>query len=245
MGHLVKLMLALALGVVAAAVNWLWLSARVEPDKFVGAAKDLERGETLTPELLKPIEIPGNTKRLRETFIPYEERSILSGRKTTRAFVAGDVFFYRDLEPPEASMAHEELGPFRLLSVGSNYTASVEGAGAVSGAGGSDADTIAIAVPWPYDEKTERLMKLRDQQNRRPADAEELNKPRAAIVGLHLLPSSSPPTAVASDPNTPIDLKLKPNERGAFISLRGVENVPRVLLSGQEISFAIIVPEGF
>lgn len=245
MGHFVKLLLALSLGAVAAAVNWIWLSQRVEPELFVAAGKKIDRGETLTPELLKPIGIPGNSARLRETFIPYEERFILSGRKAPRAFAEGDMVFYRDLEAPESGMVHEELGPFRLLSVGSNYTASVEGALSVSGGGGSDADTIAIAVPWPYDEKTERLMKLRDQQNLPAADNDDNGKPRSAIVGLHLLPSSSRATHASSDPNSAIDLKLKPNERGAFISLRGVENVPRVLLTGQEISFAIVVPEGF
>lgn len=245
MGHLLKLLLALSLGVVAAAVNWIWLSSQVEPDQFVAASKKIEAGETITPELLKPIGIPGNSSRLRETFIPYEERFILDGRKSPRSFEAGDLLFYRDLEPPDASMIHEELGPFRLLSVGSNYAASVEGAQTPNGAGGSDSETIAIAVPWPYDEKTEKLMKLRDQQNQPNADGTDDNKPRAKIVGLHLLPSSGSSTGLPNDPNVPIDLKLKPNERGAFISLRGVENVPRVLLTGQEVSFAIAVPAGF
>ena len=245
MGHLFKLLLALSLGVVAAAVNWIWLSSQVEPDQFVAAGKTFEAGETITPELLKPIGIPGNSQRLRETFIPYEERFILNGRKAPRAFEEGDLLFYRDLESPEASMVHEELGPFRLLSVGSNYAASVEGAQTPNGSGGTDSEIIAIAVPWPYDDKTERLMKLRDQQNLPNPEGSDDSKPRAAIVGLHLLPSSGTSAGSTSDPNEAIDLKLKPNERGAFISLRGVENVPRVLLTGQEVSFAIAVPAGF
>jgi len=244
MGHLLKLVLAIILGVVAAAVNWIWLSTQVEPEQFVSAGKAIEAGEPLQEGLLKPIGIPGNSKRLRETFIPYEDRFVLFGRKIPRAFEPGDVLFYRDLQPPEASMIHEELGPFRLLSVGSNYTTSVEGAQSPQGGGGSDSDTIAIAVPWPYDDKTERLMKLRDQQNLSDSDGDD-KKPRAMIVGLHLLPSSGRSTSAAGDKNEAIDLKLKPNERGAFISLRGVENVPRVLLTGQEISFAIAVPVEF
>jgi hypothetical protein len=244
MGHLLKLLLALSLGVVAAAVNWLWLSSQVEPEQFVSASKAIEAGEPIQEDLLKPIGIPGNAKRLRETFIPWEERFVLFGRQVPRAFEPGDLVFYRDLQPPEASMTHEELGPFRLLSVGSNYAASVEGAQTPGGGGGSDSDIIAIAVPWPYDDKTERLMKLRDQQNLPNPEGTDENKPRAVIVGLHLLPSSGPVSS-ASDTTEAIDLKLKPNERGAFISLRGVENVPRVLLTGQEVSFAIAVPVGF
>lgn len=245
MGHLIKLFVALGLGVVAAAVNWIWLSSQVEPDKFVAASKAIEAGEPIQEDLLKSIGIPGNPKRLRETFIPWEERFVLLGRNAPRDFEPGDLLFYRDLQPPEAGMVHEELGPFRLLSVGSNYAASVEGAQKPGSGGSNDSDIIAIAVPWPYDKKTERLMKLRDQENLPAPEGTDKDKPRAVIVGLHLMPSTGKAASQPADLNESIDLKLKENERGAFISLRGVENVPRVLLTGQEVSFAIAVPVGF
>jgi hypothetical protein len=245
MGHLLKLFLALSLGVVAAAVNWIWLSSQVEPEEFVAAKKSIEAGEPIVEDLLKPIGIPGNPKELRASFIPYEERFVLFGRKVPRAFKEGDLLLYRDLEPPESSMIHKELGPFRLLSVGSNYGASVEGAQKPNGSGGSDSDIIAIAVPWPYSPDAELLMKLRDEQNLPNADSADENKPRAKIVGLHLMPSADKPGVEPADVNESIDLKLKEDERGAFISLRGIENVPRVLLTGQYVSFAIAVPAGF
>ena len=236
MSNLVKLVLAVVLGLTAAGINWLWLSSRAQPVKYVGLASDVDRDEKITIEMLMGVPVPGDAATLSQTFIPFSERRILEGRTATRPYRKGDLVLYRDLEAPEAKSVYEELGPFRLLSVGNRFARSVKGDETISG---SDGDNIAIAVPWPYDQMTKQLVDITSAA-RDPRDDEADAERRPRIVRLHVLPSAEGDLApVASGEAGDFSLGLAQNQRALFVSLEGIENVPRVLLVGQNISFVI------
>jgi hypothetical protein len=232
MNHLVKLMLAVVVGIVAAGINWIYLASQATPSTFVACKEDIKRGEPITLDLLTPVGVPGDLAELRKSLIPFDERQILDGQLATRDYRTGDVIFHRDLAAPEITSQYEEIGPYRLISVGNRFATSVKSDD--SGSGSSSDDTITIAVPWPYDAQTRRLMDVTRAQRAR--DTKEA--PTVKIDRVLVFPATGQETSAPE--GSDISLGLKPNERAAFISLDGIDNVPRVLQVGQRIGFVIL-----
>src|SRR5262245_28712981 len=116
MSHVTKLSLAVGLAFAAAALNAMWLSAEKRPPTFVAAKTDLAAGKDITEAALTAVPVPGDVAKLRESLIPYANRTILLGRKAPRNYVRGDVFFQRDIQAPLELAQFEVLGPFRLVS---------------------------------------------------------------------------------------------------------------------------------
>src|SRR5882757_5324029 len=109
MSNVMKLSLAVGLALAAAALNAVWLSAEKHPHTFTAASMDVPPGETITDEMLSPVPVPGDFETLRKSLIPWENRAILFGLTASRKYVAGDMFFQRDMKAPI------ELAEFEVL----------------------------------------------------------------------------------------------------------------------------------
>ncbi len=221
MSHVTKLSLAVGLAFAAAALNAMWLSAEKRPPTFVAAKTDLLAGKEITDAVLTEVPVPGNPAKLRESLIPYANRTILLGRKAPRNYARGDMFFQRDIQAPLELAEFEVLGPFRLVSIGDRFKQ----------AGQTDeknfdpsGNNVTIAVSKDFDERTRRLLEIIDP-NRRPGIAQT-----AKIIAVQVIPKEQQSSVPAADDK---------NIVYQTVSLQGIENVPRVLLEGEVIRFVI------
>jgi hypothetical protein len=222
MSHVTKLSLAVGLAFAAAALNAIWLSAEKRPPTFVAARTDLAAGKEITDAMLTAVPVPGDPARLRESLIPYGNRTILFGRKAVRNYVRGDMFFQRDVQAPNEPTQYEVLGPFRLVSIGDRFRK----ADAPNPEKDFDpsGNNVTIAVGKDFDERTRRLLEIVDP-NRRPGSANS-----AKIVAVQVIPKDQQTSIPAADDK---------NVVYQTVSLQGIENVPRVLLEGEVIRFVI------
>ena len=226
MSHFSKLSLAVGLAIFAAVLNAMWLSAKQQPPLFVAAAGDMPMGSEITDEMLLAMPVPGNAETLRASLIPYGNRAILLGQMTSRDYVAGDMFFQRDVQAPRDVAKFEVLGPFKLISVGERFKQpeNTEDEGQFSGSG----NNITIAVSADFDERTRRLLEIVDP-NRESRNTQK----SAKIVAVQILPADQQSPEIAKEANVVYQT----------VSLDGIESVPRVLLAGEVIRFVIPVSD--
>jgi hypothetical protein len=227
MTHVTKLSLAVGLAFVAAAMNAMWLSAEKRPATFVAASTDLAAGQEITDDMLQAVPVPGDTDTLRASLISYDGRAILYGLKTARTYIRGDMFFQRDIQAPLELAQFEVLGPFRLISVGERFKqAETTPEDAQLDPSGNN---VTIAVSANFDERTRRLLEVIDP-NQKSNREDRLTR----IVAVQVIPKNEQsPTALANEKNVVYQT----------VSLQGIENVPRVLLAGDDIRFVIPVSD--
>jgi hypothetical protein len=227
MSHVAKLSIAVGLALAAAALNAMWLNAEKQPPTFVAASTDLTAGQEINDAMLTAVPVPGDADKLRASLIPYANRAILMGLKTSRAYIRGDMFFQRDIQAPLELAQFEVLGPFRLISVGERF----KQAGAEVGENQTDpgGNNVTIAVSANFDERTRRLLEIIDPNQQ----ANVATKARK-IVAVQVIPKDQQgPSAAASDKDVVYQT----------VSLQGIENVPRVLLEGDDIRFVVPVSD--
>ncbi len=223
MSHTAKLSLAVVLALVAAGLNAMWLSAEKRPPTFVAAKSDLTAGKEITDAVLVAVPVPGDPDKLKASLIPYANRAILLGLKASRNYTRGDMFFQRDIQAPLELAKFEVLGPFRLISVGERFkqVAGAEDEGRLDPGG----NNVTIAVSANFDDRTRRLLQIIDPNQKSTRQNSTLK-----IVAVQVIPKEQ-----QSSPATPSDSKVVYQT----VSLEGIENVPRVLLEGDDVRFVI------
>ena len=151
--------------------------------------------------------------------MPYKNRAILFGAKATRPYEVGDMILQRDIQPPSEPTQWDTLGPFRLISVGERFTQ----ADADSPLGTTGGDSVTISVNREFDEKTRRLMEIFDPERGQ-------GKSQTHIVAVQVLG----PASRRDSPNLEDDDVVFQT-----VSLKGIANVPSVLLIGDSIHFVV------
>lgn len=221
MKNLMGLALAVLLGVIAAGLNWVWISGLATPDEFVAIRTDIAVGETLTEEYLVAVPVPGQPERLRKSFIPWHDRAILFGTTANRDYAAGDIVFHRDLLPPADNSQWDVIGPFKLISVGERFKERTEDELDYTR---TDGNNLTIAVDANFDARTKKLLDVI-----RTDRAGDRKQPE--IVAVQVLPSnqSGEMSSAAESQNVVYQT----------VSLDGIANVPRVLLAGEMIRFVV------
>ena len=221
MKHLMGLVFAGFLGLVAAALNWVWISGLTTPDEFVAVGTDVAFGEQLREDDLISLPIPGRRQELLQSYIPWESRAVLFGTNANRDYVAGDVVHHRDIKPPVENSQWDVVGPFKLISVGEKFK---ERSGDELDYARTDGNNLTIAVDANFDARTKKLLELirsdRNADDRQPE-----------IVAVQVLPSSQ---SDGRNRNSESD-----NMVYQTVSLDGIANVPRVLLEGDMIRFVV------
>jgi hypothetical protein len=105
MRTVLKLLIPLGLGVLAAFLNLTAATTAKQPVYFVCAKSDIPAGTLFTEQNLKVLPVPADAVgSLKEAAVPYSERAILYDRECPRSLKAGDVIFYRDATPAEPQL---------------------------------------------------------------------------------------------------------------------------------------------
>ncbi len=120
MNYAIRLLIPLALGIAAAAINWMVLSTGTQPVYFVTVSQPINVGETFDLELAERLALPQNFTDLSKSIVPYEDRGVLSGRVLRRRIEKGDPVFFADTDLGGqwlALDASEELFPVPLDNV--------------------------------------------------------------------------------------------------------------------------------
>ncbi len=224
MSNLLKLTLALFLGIIAAGANWVWAASKARPAEFVVAKSQLKLGHTIGEEDLIAVPVPGDYERLKKTLIPYKNRALLFGAETVRAYEAGDVFFHRDIQPPTELSEWDVIGPFRLISVGARFKEPNEATQQY--ASDSSRNNVTIEVSADFDAKTRRLLEVIA-----PSFGGDKKDATHNIVAVQVIPSASGVSRQS--------LRPSPNTVYQTVSLEGITHVPRVLLAGDQILFVV------
>lgn len=94
--RVVKFLVSLLVGLIAAGANWWVLNLKLKPDlpDFVRFSRPVKEGELLKEEVfeLVELEVPDSS-----SLLPYKDRAFLYGLPAPRAFVKGDLLLRRDL----------------------------------------------------------------------------------------------------------------------------------------------------
>ncbi len=120
MNYAIKLLIPLALGVVAAVVNWMVLSANTQPIVFVTVKKQLGVGDLFDLQLCEELRVPPTFKNLSKSAVRFEDRGVLSGRVVRRVIEPGDPVFFADTDLSGKWLTldkSEELFPVELDDV--------------------------------------------------------------------------------------------------------------------------------
>ncbi len=221
MKHLMGLGLAALLGLVAAGLNWVWLSGLATPNEFVAVGTDISAGDPIEEEDLVAVPIPGRDESLRKSFVPWQNRAILLGTQAHRDYVAGDVVFHRDIQPPDEDSHWDVIGPFKLISVGERFK---ERSDDELDYARTDGNNLTIAVDADFDGRTRKLLDVIRPD--RGGDEGQL-----PIVAVQVLPSAQP--------NGRLQVAEPKQVVYQTVSLDGIANVPRVLLEGDRIRFVV------
>lgn len=227
MSYLMKFTLAIFLGVVAAAGNWFYMMLQTQPTEFVAIANSLKVGQEIDENDLTGVPIPGDPNALRKSLIPYANRSILFGRKATRAYFNGDLVLSRDLVADASDAEWDVIGPFELISVGDRFK-QMEGRELTIGS--TRGDTVTIAVDANFDAQTSRLLSVIAGQATDSTDA------ASEILAVQVVPTrviNSGLRTPTVQPTQPFDMVYQ------TVSLQGIANVPAVLLEGDFIRFVV------
>ena len=221
MKHLMGLGFAALLGIVAAGLNWIWISGLALPDEYVAIKSDVNFGSELSDEDLRAIPIPGEKEVLRESFIPWKNRAILFGTNANRQYVAGDVVFHRDILAPAEDSGWTVIGPFKLICVGERFK---ERGGEELDYSQTGGNNVTIAVDAEFDTRTKKLLEVIRKDSGR-------NQQQAPIVAVQVLPTNQQAERIRSVESGNVVFQT--------VSLEGIANVPRVLLAGDRIRFVV------
>lgn len=253
MGYVTRLLIAVVLGLAAAAVNWLTMSAQIQPAKYVAFDEALERGDTIREDDLRAVPVPGDPAVLRQSLIPFSNRALVLGSPAVRDYQAGDFVFAQDIQPPDVAKAWDVIGPFQLISVGERLKQRGQDASGAetsgSSAGTTRGNSVTIAVDANFDEATSQLLQVIAGDRTGAA-----KQPSLKIVAVQVVPAnengSQRSELVRPQSQSTLESELRSingsSKRTAepavvyqTVSLDGIPNVPTVLLEGDLIRFVV------
>ena len=231
---LLRLGIAVILAVAAGLGNYLYMTMRTAPTKFVRFSKEVGLGEVIDKDsMLSEIAISGDSSQLKKSLLPWDERENIVGRKASRVFEKDSLALKQDFlgKGPQWRV----LGPFKLISVGERIRGSERG-GFSEGSGGQ---TITIAADVKKEEGREifstQLQELLEVLYR----SDEANNTIGKIVAVQLYPSNANDQVDVDGDSATQKLPLGPDERGIIVPLKDVESIPEVLVRGVQVGFVV------
>jgi hypothetical protein len=117
-----KFLLPALLGGLAAFLNWSAVNSQLNPPRteLTRVLRSMKVGETFQDADLQSIIFVGDVGSLKSSAIPFEEKSVLSGRVVPRDLAKGDLVLWRDATPPPSVLKvepGEKILPVSLAGV--------------------------------------------------------------------------------------------------------------------------------
>ncbi len=252
MKHIVRLLFALVIGLVAAVLNWLWMSSERDYPSYVYVTEAIAAGERITGDKLEPIPVKGDRETLSKVLVPWSQKELWFERFATRDYSPNQPLLQRDMTETSTARDWDTLGPFTLVGVGNEPTAAFSGeAGQVIPVSGNiltlaidDSQKAEKGLLYRYlaamrgeyyfnETAAERnLLKIIGVE---PVISRQQNANRADQAGFN--PSQPFPQEEVDTRSA--DLA---GQRLIFVSMDNVPNAPTWLRIGEEIYF--MVPPG-
>ena len=174
--YTVRFLIAIAIGCVAAFLNYLWMQQNVpQIQRYTVIARDIAEGQTVSSNDLRWIGLPvlsnADERAYANSFLSYGDRFSLIDRPATRNFTAGDIVLRSDFHEADHLPDVTILGPFRLLAIGNQLVGDT---GASSQNFGSGRVPITFVVKRErnpqtglieFDPQTRRLLQLINSEN--------------------------------------------------------------------------------
>lgn len=107
MNHWKQLGIPVAIGLVAAVLNWYSVSSKLQPLPYVGVSEHVNPGDAISKDMLVRLEINGDPG-LAQAALPWDQRAILFGWRATRRLQKGSLILRRDVIPDGAAVGPDE-----------------------------------------------------------------------------------------------------------------------------------------
>jgi hypothetical protein len=120
MNYLLKLLIPIGLGILAAFINYAMVTSQTKLETFVTVALPVEAGTPFDLVQVAPLELPQKFGYLSKSIVPFSNRGIISGRVTRRKIEPGDPVFFADFDLGGEWLAlesGEELFPLQLQDI--------------------------------------------------------------------------------------------------------------------------------
>jgi hypothetical protein len=117
MKYLLRLLIPLGLGAVAALLNLYMVTAQTESVVFLTVDKPMDQNEMFDLTHAKELPLPQKYGELLKSVVPFSDRGIVSGRVARRTIQPGDPVFYADFDLDGQWLSlgpGEELFPIEL-----------------------------------------------------------------------------------------------------------------------------------
>jgi len=249
MKNIVRLLIAVVFGAIAAVLNWMWMSSERDYPSYVTASEPIALGETIIETKLAPVAIKGDPSTLSETLVPWSQKSNWLNRPAARDYRANDPFLQRDLLELRETTQWDILGPFTLIGIGSEATVAFGGRpGQLIPTAGN---ILTLAVQEGQEAERDLLYRYLAAAREKyyfneSADERRLLEIIAVEPELSALAAEPPPKTstenLGDDPATRAAMQEHVGDRLMFVSLSEIPNTPAFLRIGEQIRF--IVPPG-
>lgn len=241
-----RLAIAVAVGLGAAGLNMLALMSAGRENDYVALSQAVGQGETLRPDALVRLAVPGDPALVGRSLVPWKDRGLLVRMPAPRGYAAGDVVLQRDVREAIRMAGRDELAllRFRVIAVGDRFKR--QSATDTQGPAGGEGNFVTIAVkqgggaPPRAEDPAEvvasrrmiRVVTQRTAGGKTPAEDR--------IFGVAVFPRADAGAGPA-DGNSPIE-QPGPDEMLLTVPLEGIESIPDVILVGGDIGF-FMLPE--
>ena len=254
MKHILRLLLAILVGLAAAVLNWYWMSQERSYPEYTYVVKPIGVGEPITKDKLQSVQVKGDEKVLGKVLVPWKQKELWYDRFASRDYSANSPLFQRDMAETGSTGSWDTLGPFVLVGVGNEPTAAFSGEQGdlipVSG------NILTLAVDESQAEEKGLLYRyLAAMRGEYYFNETATERNLLKIVGVEPKVSSNrqpipiAPPSGAQDSFSPLVENGQPSQqpnfsgmRLIFVSLDNVPNAPTWLRIGEEIYF--MVPPG-
>jgi hypothetical protein len=127
MKHVVRLLIALLIGLVAAVLNWYWMTQERAYPSYVYISDAIAAGQPISKDKLKSVQVKGDAAVLGKILVPWSQKELWYDRFAAQDYSANQPLFQRDMADTSTAGTWDTLGPFTLVGVGNEPTAAFNG----------------------------------------------------------------------------------------------------------------------
>jgi len=243
MKNTVRLLIALGFAAFAAILNFIWVQQNLPKyGTYTVYTADVAQGVVIDSEQghFQPITLPEKKGVLLSKFlVPWEDRSMLIGFKTSRPIKSGELALYGDMTTKNVTPEFSTLGPFRLLSVRDQFVNNDSSDMSRSSGGVVGRIPVTLVIPKQVNAKTGLLTydpKIKQLLYILELDKHSSNKRETSIMAIVAMSGTQSDQASRNGP------ELGDNEMALVIDLPDIPVITDVLLKNTSPEIGFVVP---